>query len=274
MGIEVVDEQQEGLAKGCCNREGRVGHRGAVALRDRETRCSAHLVAVASEAAGEPVLAIQHRRAHDGRRVVAGLGQHRRQHRDVLPQPVGSVVSHGMPVRCESGHEARMSWKRYRNGRGGILEDDAFRSPPIEVGRQAGRPTVTSEPVGPRRVEADEQDRGPARTGGHVEGGPRTPARVHADSRPTGMQTAATRARRRAPGPGMRSDSMRARRPPLSTSTILPGNQEAGGAGRWTMVIGCSRLARAAVLRAVPGRGTLDKAPKCRRISVCPSDVL
>jgi hypothetical protein len=115
-------------------------------------------IVIVGEAARQPELAVEHERADECRRVVAAGGQRLGHRRDIRRQHEVAVVAHAMAERLEAGQEAGMGWQGERHWRQRAFESNAVASQPVEVvGRSAGI-AVAAQPIGPRRVERDQQD--------------------------------------------------------------------------------------------------------------------
>ena len=158
MGVEIVHEQEEWLAQGAGRRRGRAGDRGGVSLRDRQSH-RADGILVALEPAVEPVLAIEHRGADDRRRVVARLGQEGGEGRRLVRHPIDAVVTNAMPVGEQPAHQRGVRGQRDGYGCDGVLEDDAFGGPAVQVGSGGAPTAVAAEPIRPGRVDADQEHR-------------------------------------------------------------------------------------------------------------------
>ena len=158
MGVEIVHEEEERLAQGAGRRRRRARDRGGVPLGDRQSH-GADGILVALEPAVEPVLAIEHRRADHGRRVVARLGQDGGEGRGLVRHSIDAVVTNAMPVGEQPAHQRDVRRQRDGYGCDGVLENDTFGGPAVQVGSRGALTAVAAESIRPGRVDADQQHR-------------------------------------------------------------------------------------------------------------------
>jgi hypothetical protein len=170
MDVEEVDEGEERPVLVVCQpAQERRGHgrRGPLELgrgADGLDRGREGLVE-GVESLGDSELGGQHVGPDERGRTVPAALQDVGESGLVLAQLVARVLAHSVVQRKLAGQHGDVSGKRQRVFREGVREEKPFRRPSVEVRSLVSRVTVAAQPVGPERVDADQDQVGCAPRG-------------------------------------------------------------------------------------------------------------
>jgi hypothetical protein len=154
VGLVVVDPSEEGPITAPAQPLAReLVHFRPIAHIREDCRGVAHGL----EAAVEPALREHRLQCHEGRGLVAGVAQQRRERGDPRRQRLG-IAANPVSPRPQAGEHARVGRPCRGHRRGGALEDRRPFRQTIEMGSQPPAAAVGADPIDTDGVDRDEHE--------------------------------------------------------------------------------------------------------------------